>query len=227
MDKKGRFYGIGIGPGDPDLITLKAVKILSEVDVVIAPAAKNESLALKIAKPHIKCHVKEMDFPMICDTDALKKIWSRNVKTIEKMLSDGLDTAFITLGDPMIYSTYTYILSRLCGYEVQTVPGITSFCAAASRIGKPIAEGDVPFAVMPVSDEKSVARVLKEFDSVVLMKVSRNYDDVVKQLKHNGFKGALVTRCGQANEKLEFDLDRHLGEKIDYLSLIIARRDNT
>ena len=89
-----------------------------------------------------------------------------------KNLIKGQDTAFITLGDPMIYSTYTYILSRLEGYETETVPGITSFCAAASKINRPIAEGDASFAVIPVKNRESVEKALKDFDSVVLMKVS-------------------------------------------------------
>jgi precorrin-2/cobalt-factor-2 C20-methyltransferase len=226
MNKIGKFYGIGVGPGDPELITLKAVKNLSQMDMVIAPAGKKESLALKIAGPYIKCPVKEMNFPMINDGDLLNRAWDKNVKTIEKILTQGRDTAFITLGDPMIYSTYTYILSRLEGYEAETVPGITSFCAAASRINRPIAEGDASFAVIPVKNRESVEKALKDFDSVVLMKVSRSYDDVVQALKENGFHGVLVTRCGQEGEKVEFDLDRYLGEKIDYLSLIIGRRDN-
>ena len=225
MNKIGKFYGIGVGPGDPELITLKAVKTLSRMDMIIAPAGKKESLALKIAEPYVKCPVMEIDFPMIDDTDTLNRAWDKNVKTIEKILTQGWDTAFITLGDPMIYSTYTYILSRLEGYEIETIPGITSFCAAAAKINKPIAEGDASFAVIPVKNRVSVERALKDFNSVVLMKVSGSYDDVVSALKENGFHGTLITRCGQEGEKVEFDLDKYLGAKIDYLSLIIGRRD--
>lgn len=97
---------------------------------------------------------------------------------------------------------------------------------AASKINRPIVEGDASFAVIPVKDRESVEKALKDFDSVVLMKVSRNYDYVVKTLKENDFHGTLVTRCGQEGEKVEFDFDKYVGKQIDYLSLIIGRRNN-
>lgn len=225
MNKLGKFYGIGVGPGDPALITMKAAQILSKVDMVIAPAADKESLALKIAQPYINCKVIEMNFPMISNKNTLNDIWDKNVKIIQEILQEGNDTAFITLGDPMIYSTYTYILSRLCGYEIETIPGITSFCAAASKVNIPIAEGDAPFAVIPVKDKKLLEKTLKDFDNVILMKISRNYDEVVRALKENGFCAVLITHCGQEDERIEFDLDKYLGRGVSYLSLIIAWRD--
>lgn len=225
MSKAGKFYGIGIGPGDPELITIKAVNILSRVDVVVAPAGKKDSIALKIAKPYIKTKVVKQEFPMVYDKKALAHKWNYNVKEIKEFLSQGLDVAFITLGDPMIYSTYTYIITRLSGFEIETIPGITSFCAAASKINTSIVEGDMPFVVMPVNDTESVEKVLEDFDSVVLMKVSRNYDDIVDKLHEKGFNAALVRRCGQDGEEIVWDLGKYKGKKIDYLSLILARRD--
>jgi len=226
MGKTGKFYGVGIGPGDPELITLKAVNVLSQVDVVIAPVGKKDSVALKIAKPHVKSEVVKQDFPMIYNENTLKNKWDENVKEIKVLLDKGMDVAFITLGDPMIYSTYTYITDRLHGYEIETIPGITSFCAAASRINTSIVEGDMPFVVVPVREIATLEKVLDDFDSVILMKVSRVYDDIVDLLAKKGFKATLVIRCGQEEEEVVQDLDMYKGKKIDYLSLIIARRGN-
>ena len=226
MSKTGKFYGIGIGPGDPELITLKAINTLSRVDVVVAPVGKKDSIALKIAKPYIKTKVIKQDFPMTYDKDTLKNQWDENVSEIKELLDMGLDVAFITLGDPMIYSTYSYIIARLQGVDIKTIPGITSFCAVASRVNSSIAEGDMPFVVLTVKDAKSVEEVLNDFDSVVLMKVSRNYDDIVEVLKEKGFKASLVIRCGQEGEEVIQDLEKYKGKKIDYLSLIVARRED-
>jgi len=182
MEKRGKFYGVGIGPGDPELITLKAVKTLRSVSVVIAPFSRRESVALNIAQPYILGEVLKLGFPMERDEKLLNMAWDANAKDIAMLLDEGKDVAFITLGDPMIYSTYIYVLHRLQGYEIETIPGITSFTAAASKLGFPIAEGDAPFAVIPSYQEDSLRAALDVYDSVVLMKISRDFDRIIDVL---------------------------------------------
>ena len=113
-DKKGTLYGIGVGPGDPELITMKAVKILNRVDIVYAAAStkNNHSLAVNIAGPHIpeNTAVKMLRFPMTSDKNETRKAWKTHARTIIAELEKGLDVAFLTLGDSMTYSTYGYIL---------------------------------------------------------------------------------------------------------------------
>lgn len=106
----------------------------------------------------------------------------------------------------MIYSTYIYLLKELEGNEVETIPGVSSYSAAASRLNIPIAEGSQNFTVISSHDIQEIGKILDLFDSVVLMKVSRNYDDIVKLLKEKGFKGYLVIRCGHDNEKFAMTL---------------------
>ena len=220
-----KLYGIGVGPGEESLITLKAVKILKKVDVVIAPSSKGEgSIAYEIAKPYIKGDVIFMEFPMTYSKEDLKTKWEENVKKIKELLDEGKDVAFITIGDPMIYSTYIYILKGIKDYEVETIPGITSYSAAASRLNIPIAEGNETFAVISSGDVTEISKALDMFDNVVLMKISRRYEEIVNLLKEKSFKGYLVIKCGHKEEKISYDLDRYIGKKIDYLSLIIAKK---
>ena len=220
-----KLYGIGVGPGEESFITLKAVKILQKVDVVIAPSSKGEgSIAYEIAKPYIKGGVVFIEFPMTYSKEDLKAKWEENVKKIKAFLDDGKDVAFITIGDPMIYSPYIYILKGIEGYEAETIPGISSYSAAASRLNIPIAEGNETFAVVPSGDILEISKALDMFDNVVLMKISRRYEEIVNLLKEKNFKGYLVIKCGHQDEEISYDLDKYIGKKIDYLSLIIAKK---
>jgi precorrin-2 C20-methyltransferase len=187
-----KLYGIGVGPGEESFITLKAVKILQKVDVVIAPSSKGEgSIAYEIAKPYIKGGVVFIEFPMTYSKEDLKAKWEENVKKIKAFLDDGKDVAFITIGDPMIYSTYIYILKGIEGYEAETIPGISSYSAAASRLNIPIAEGNETFAVVPSGDILEISKALDMFDNVVLMKISRRYEEIVNLLKEKTLKDIL------------------------------------
>ncbi len=147
---KGILYGLGVGPGDPDLITLKASKILQQVDVVYAAGStKNDhSLAVDIAKPHIpeNTPVKLLRFPMTSDKNEKEKAWENHADTIINEMEQGRDIAFITLGDAMTYSTYGYLMKtvlRLAPHlPVVSVPGITSYQAAAAGLNQPLVEGE-------------------------------------------------------------------------------------
>lgn len=224
MNKVGKFYGLGIGPGDQELISVKAVRILRRAAVVIAPFSMRESVALRIAEPYILGEVLKLRFPMEHDKSVLDEAWDANTAVIKQLLNEGKDVAFITLGDPMVYSTYIYVLERLKGFEIETVPGITSFTAAAAKLNIPIAEGDQPFAVIPSFDEDMLRTTLDKFDNVVLMKVSSNFDKIVSLLAEKGFNAGFVNRCGQEGEIVSLTPEKFKGKQIDYLSLIIARR---
>lgn len=220
-----KLYGVGVGPGDKDLITLKSAKILEIADIVVAPASTgDESIAYEIAKTYIKGNVVFMEFPMVHSKEQLERKWDENVKKIKKMLDEGNNVAFITIGDPMVYSTYIYVLKRMKDYDVETIPGITSFNAAAARLNVPIAEGKESFAVIPSGDLDDISNALDMYNNVILMKVSRKYDDIVGLLNKKNFKGMLVIRCGHEDEEVIYNLDKHKNKKINYLSLIIAKK---
>lgn len=128
---QGILYGIGVGPGESELMTVKAVEILKTVDVIITPRTeKQESVAFHIAKPYIPKHVEIMPivFPMIPDMSVQEKAWKENRKSIGDILDQGKNVAFLTLGDPMFYSTYMYVYRALTpDYRVETIPGVPAF----------------------------------------------------------------------------------------------------
>jgi len=230
---QGTFYGVGVGPGDPDLITLKAVKILREADVVIAPRTekKESSTALFIARSFIRqdVHVLELVFPMVFDPDILAAAWEHNKNVIISFLSEGKNVAFLTLGDPMLYSTYFYIYRLLegKGLKIETVPGVTSFCAAASRLGLPLAEGNDVLSIVPATlAEEKIEKVLSCSDSLVLMRVYKNYDQIVGQLNKCGLSenAVMVSRCGFVDEEITCNLNDGGDKKPNYLSTILARK---
>jgi len=231
---QGKFYGIGVGPGDPELLTYKAVRLLGEVDVVAVPVVGRgkPSTAYSIAGRFVRvgCRVLEIDFPMTHDRIKLEEAWETGREAISAALNRGESVAFLTLGDPMLYSTYIYLYHHLqqAGYDVFTVPGINSFSAAAAAAGVPLTFGDEKMAILPgnavleLSDED-----LAGFQTLALFKVANHYEQVVASLERAGrLKGSvLVTNCGQPGERIVSDLKSVLGEKLSYFSLIISRKE--
>lgn len=149
-------YGLGIGPGAPDLLTLRAVDVLRRVPVVVGPRPRqgDDSLAARIARPHLSpdSRLEELVFPMVRDPDTLREAWSAAARQILTWLESG-DVAFLTLGDASLYSTWTYLRSAILDLDprqkVETIPGITSFAACAARTGRALAEGDQALVVVP------------------------------------------------------------------------------
>ncbi|MFZ5969790.1 MAG: precorrin-2 C(20)-methyltransferase [Bacillota bacterium] len=233
---KGKFYGIGIGPGDPGLVTVKAVEILNKVDIVIAPETKHGkgSTAFQIVQGHIQDHskVRLQIFPMTYDRDALEKSWIQNRMEIVDFLHSGKSVGFITLGDPMIYSTYIYLLRDIQnqGFETETIPGIPSFCAAASKLGIPLTEGDENLCIIPAAyDSDNIDQLLASGDNFVLMKPSKDFPHVVDTLERHDLaeNAVLISKCGHEDEKIEYDVKKQRDEKIDYLSMLIVKRGRT
>lgn len=229
----GIFYGVGVGPGDPELLTLKAVDVIKNADVIIAPKTekKEESTALSIARPFLKDDVEilKLVFPMVNHADTLSEAWENNKNSILAELQAGKKVVFLTLGDPMFYSTYMYVFRLLkdCGYPIHTIPGIPAFCAIASRLGLPLAEGNDVLSVVPATmDEKKLDEVLATVDNVVLMKVYKNYGQVVEKLDQHGFGGnaVMISKCGLPDEKICEDLHVVDEGSVNYLSTILAKK---
>ena len=183
MAEKGKLIGIGVGPGDTELLTLKAAKVLKTVPVVFSPKSskEKESIALSIVKPVLeerkdykRLMVVEPIFPMIENKKELEKIWNSASEMIAQYLDSGRDVAFITLGDTSIFSTYSYVQKRLKGrYEIETIPGITSFTACAATRNEALVEQNDILTIVPKID-KRVDDILDLSNSIVLMKASRN-----------------------------------------------------
>lgn len=184
-----KFYGIGIGPGDSELVTVKASSLLGNLDIIYTPEAKkrSKSLALSIAEPYLneQLEIKQRHFPMIASLDEKKKQWESIASEIVEDVRAGKNVGFITLGDPMVYSTYSYLLNILKeDIETQTIPGITSFTSMASELGQPLTMDEESFAVVPATaDINKMEAALQLHDTVVLMKVANHLDVVLPLLE--------------------------------------------
>lgn len=232
---KGKIYGIGVGPGDPELLTFKAYKVLKEVDVLCVPKSKAEkdSLALSIARQAVgrEFEILELLFPMTHDKEELKHHWDLATEKMVEKARAGKSLAFVTIGDPMFYSTYAYVLERVKkvhqDIEIQTVPGITAFAACSSYINEPLTEGDEKLVVIPAAYGISAIReALEKFENVVLMKLNRIYDEVVGLLKEMNLIGnaAYISRVGYEDQYYTTDIEGLVGKEKDYMSIMIIRK---
>ncbi len=230
----GIFYGIGVGPGDPELLTLKAVHAIQQADVVIAPKTekKANSVALTIATPYLRADavIVKLVFPMVSNSEKLADAWSDNKNVILDLLVQGKKVAFLTLGDPMFYSTYIYVFRLLKkeGYPIETIPGVPAFCAIGSKLGYPIVEGDDVLNIIPATmDEEKMEQVFASADNIVLMKVYKNFPQILEKLNRHGLakQAVMISRCGLDDEQIVDNLaDLAPDHQLNYLSTIVARR---
>ncbi len=229
----GTFYGIGVGPGDPELLTMKAVKAIREVDILIAPKTekKDGSVALDIARPYLKEDVRIVYqvFPMVKAFEKDTTAWEANKKEILGFLHEGKNVGFLTLGDAMFFSTYIYVFRLLEkeGVPIETIPGIPAFIAMGSHLGWPIVEGDDVLSVIPATaDTEKIRRVAQVSDNVVLMKVYKNFPEMADLLEEEGMAGnaVMVSRCGLPDEERIDDIMARKDRPVNYLSTILARR---
>lgn len=231
----GTLYGIGVGPGDPDLMTLKACKVLNRADVVFAAAStrNHHSLALDIARPHIPAGtpVEMLRFPMTRDRRETVRAWEANARRIVSELSAGRQVAFLTLGDSLTYSTFGYLMEYVKraapGAEVHTVPGITSYQAAASRLNTTLVEGEGALMVVSGAMGGDRLRSLAEKpETVVFLKAYRNLEDICAALEESGEYPycVAVKNCCQPNEEVIADLGELCRRPPDYWTLVIAKK---
>lgn len=227
--KKGKFYGIGVGVGDPENITVKATKKLHEVDVIVLPEAKSGegSTAFNIVKEYVKAGVEQMflEFPMIKDVEARKVFRKNNADKISAELEKGKNVAFLTIGDPMTYSTYTYVLEHIADdVEVETIAGITSFNSIAARLNVPLMIGDEDLKVVSVNRKTDIYKEIENNDNLVLMKISRNFEKIKKAIIETGNKenAVIVSDCGKDNEVVYWDIESV--EEVPYFSTMILKK---
>lgn len=226
LPKGGKLWGVGVGPGDPELLTLKAVRVLREADVVAVPdSGKADKTAMQIAAAYLEG--KELLYaaaPMVRDKNVLEQAYTDNADKICALLDQGKQVAFITLGDPTVYSTYLYthkkVLTR--GYEAEIVPGIPSFCAAAARLNRALCEGAEPLLILPASHGQEA--LLDIPANKVFMKAGRSILDLQEQLRQRGQLdgAAMVENCGLPGERV-YEHFADLKEPSGYFSLVIAK----
>jgi len=234
-EEVGTLYGIGVGPGDPELITVKAVKVLKRVAVIFAAASttNSHSLAEKTVSPYLKegTAIVRLDFPMTRSRQKLTEAWQANAQKIVDAVRKGEDVALITLGDPLTYSTFGYIMRTICEKDpdipVQVIPGITSYQAASAAAGWVLAEGEESFSVVSgaLGSEK-LKEVIGHTDNVVILKVYRHYREILDALSELDLtdKSVLISKCGLEDEEIVRDLKNEQQRVPPYLSLLLVKK---
>ena len=227
---KGTLYGVGIGPGDPELLTLKAIRIIKESPVIAVPGkVKEDTVAYKIVKQAIPgLDEKEfltVDMPMTKDKELLDKSHDEGADAGCGILESGRNVAFLTLGDPTVYSTYLYVHKRVQarGYNVEIISGITSFCAVAAKLNMGLVEKSEPLHVIPASYQIEEALTLP--GTKVLMKAGKKMGKVKEILRETGCEGMMIENCGMPGEKIYRSIEE-INENAGYYSLVIVKEKN-
>ena len=226
----GRLYGVGIGPGDPELLTLKAVRLINESSVIAypAPAGGAESMARQIAAPHIPEGKTEIviETPMIPGQFPANDIYDKYATEIAAHLDAGRDVAVLCEGDPFLFGSFMYLFGRLAtDHETEVVPGVSSLGACAARAEVPLVSRNQTLAVIPAPiEENELQRRITAADAVAIMKVGRHLPKVRRVLEGLGrLKDATyVERATLENEKV-MALSELDAETAPYFSMILLR----
>ncbi|HLE35141.1 MAG TPA: precorrin-2 C(20)-methyltransferase [Nitrososphaerales archaeon] len=240
----GKLFCVGCGPGDPDLVTLKAADIIKSADVIFCPTSRagKESRALTIVKPILskrkkKPEIVDLIFPMVKDKETLNETWKNNADQIAKKCAAGKKVAYLCVGDPSLYSTFTYIHKQLKKrypeVSIEIVPGVASMFAFASQAKISLAEGDETLAIVPACyDLNRVKTTASSCDTVVFLKDGRYFSSVIEMLKQSGFSEdsliAIAQDVSAEGEvvkvaKLKEVSDSNPAEK--YFSIMVVKRE--
>lgn len=214
-------YGIGTGPGNEDLLTLRAIKKIEKSDVIFAPNNKGKNMALDTVKNFIKNKkIVFLDFKMgnVKDEDYI-----RSINIIEENIPENGIGSFLTIGDPMIYSTFIYIMEKVDRekIKIEVVPGIPSFVAAAAACQMPLTVKGDNFFLCDEIDEK----ILKKTDSIAILKTNKNKEEILSKLEVNNFKYRYIKRVSLKDQLILEDREYILNDK-NYISLILARKES-
>jgi len=241
--KSGKVVGVGVGPGDPDLLTLKAIRVLQDANVVCAPTPNStgHTLALDIVKQVLEGResapeVITLIFPMIRDEAELERVWSGNTDRIAEYAREGKLVAYVSIGDPSLYSTFTYVHRQLSikypEITVEIIPGVTSLSACVAKARIPLASGDETLLIMPRFDLELLKEESRLVDNIVWMKGVRNLAETIKLLTSSSrfsdkSQILIAKRCSFPEEELwKGDMHDALQSKLqeDYFATVIVRR---
>ena len=245
MCEPGKLYGVSVGPGDPELLTLKAVRVITTVGFLAVPdAGSARRTALGIISDYARDQrIIDCKVPMTTDQAAIDAAMDQTAAEIRTVLDAGDDVAMITLGDAGVYSSFYSVCDRLrpLGYQVEVVPGVTSFCAAAASLNLPLVTGEESLCILPAakddlsctaagaeaSDAPAAADDLScaaaGADTLLLMKAGRAPKALARRLESTGYEVSMVENCGLAEEKLYREAES-IPEHAGYFSLMIAKR---
>jgi len=227
------FYGIGVGIGNSSAVTKKAIDVLRNLDILYVPTAKKDekfSTAHKIVKEYLKdgTLIKDRHFPMSYDSEELQEAWSSIAAEIEADVKTGKQVGFVTIGDPMIYSTYIYLLRLLRDkIEISTIPGIASFLDIASNHNFPLVEGEDALVIVPATiGGAKIRQYLQNENSIVLMKVYKNFEEVVSILSEEKLMGCsiAVSNSSKNDEFVYRNIEAMKKENVSYFTTILVNK---
>ena len=235
--KYGKLYGVGVGPGAPDLLTIRALDVFRRVPVLALPRSSDHgaSMAWRIVKPALGEVVGQerlfLTFPMSKDPARLLPAWDKAFAAIGERLERGLDVAFATEGDPSLFSTFIYLGQeaprRWPGIEIEIVPGVSSITAVPSVTGIPLADGQERIAIIPGTyGLADLAGLLREFDTVVLMKIGPEMPRIIAALEDQGLlaSAAYVSKATMAGERVVRDLRSLPPGREDCFAMVVVSR---
>lgn len=223
------FHVIGVGPGDSELLTIKAVRLIQEANIIVVPVKTKDSkksTALTIAKPYIEQmdKIRYLYFPMklnFQEDESIAELFKEHGDSINSLVEEYEDVVFLTLGDPSIYSTFTYVEPYI--KNVIKVPGITSFLNGAARINQSLCLGDESLCIINMTDDISVIKhSFEDHDSIVVMKVCTNQELLKQLLKDYKRSITLMSNIGLEEEAFTNDIDA-LDHKLPYFTIGIIR----
>lgn len=225
----GKLYGIGVGPGDAELLTLKGARLIRECDVMVLPkSGKSVNVAYEIARKAVPeaetKEILEVDMPMTREKEILQQAHRQAAETVIDCLDAGKTVVFLTLGDPSIYSTYCYVhnLVKDAGRETEIVPGVPSFCAVAARLGEALTEASEGLHIIPAS-YAGLEEALNLEGTKVLMKSGKAIGEVKDLLQKRGETVRMVERCGMEGEKVCNHLEE-IEENASYFSVLVVKK---
>ena len=229
---QGKLYGVGVGPGDPELLTLKALRLIKENEVIAVPG---KDIRASVAYQIVKGAYEDLDkkilisvaMPMTKDPQVLKANHDKAADQVEDYLREGKNVVFLTLGDTTVYSTYLYVHKGILerGYEAEIVSGITSFCAVAARLNMGLVEADQPLHVIPATYKaQEMDEILKLPGTKVLMKTGKKMKQVKESIEKSGQKAVMIENCGMPSEKI-YRSAEEIPEDSGYYSLIIVKEN--
>lgn len=226
-----KFYGIGVGVGDSDMITIKALNVLKKINVIIVPnAGRNySSTAYQIIKKYLNENVElvNMEFSMNPKLIEREKERKLNSKIVEEYLKNNKNVAFITIGDPMIYSTYVYLLENISSeFKVETISGVSSFSDISSRFNIPLVTGNETLKIIPLHKNCDIEKEIEDSDNIVIMKVSLKFNELKNIIKKTGNEKNIILVCesGKENERVYFDLEQVNEKDLPYFSTLLLKK---
>ena len=233
---------VGCGPGDPDLLTVKAVKAIQNADIIMCPTSKEgkPSIAFSAISSILdktkNQEIVNLVFPMTKDKETLESTWEKNSKILAEGVLAGKNVVYITIGDPYLYSTWIYLHREISKnhpeIKITVIPGIVSMFTFASKVGISLAEGAEKFSVIPSCyDLSQVKEIAKNSDTMVFLKDGRYFDQVIKLLKESGFSDDSIFAIGQ-----DLDTENEIVKKLTlgevtkdtltskYFSILVVKR---